>query len=88
MFFSVMMGITLVIAGNNNKKLEENLRLLICSLSTRLDSAQTNPGFLDIKMKSKIVEDPKNTVGVIGQPSQFSCMVMTETSIDALYDLI
>ena len=51
---------------------------ILCSLllpSTSLDRAQTKPGFLDVKMRTKVQESPSNIVGVLGNPAQLKCLV-------------
>ena len=43
--------------------------------STRLDAAQTQPGFLDVKMQTKIVTPPTDLVAVLGAEARLSCQV-------------
>ena len=43
--------------------------------STKLDAAQTQPGFLDVKMRTKIVTPPSDLVAVLGAEARLSCQV-------------
>ena len=42
---------------------------------TRLDAAETQSGFLDVKMRTEIVTQPRDLVAVLGSAAQLSCQV-------------
>ena len=42
---------------------------------TRLDEVTTNAGFLDVKMRSEILEDPRGIIAALGGPGVLRCKV-------------
>ena len=42
---------------------------------TRLDEVPTTAGFLDVKMRSEILEDPRGTIAALGGPGVLRCKV-------------
>ena len=48
--------------------------MIICT-STRLDAAETQPGFLDVKMRTEVLTPPGDLVAVLGAEAKLNCQV-------------
>ena len=48
---------------------------------TRLDRVSTSPGFLDVKMRSELVEQPRRVVGALGGSVSLTCRVRVDPSL-------
>ena len=62
-----------VMPGGTNDDLSNEVNLF--NASTRLDAAVTQPGFLDVKMRTEIVSPPVAIVAVLGAEATLSCQV-------------
>ena len=72
----VSQGLTLSTASLVSRYLIKFAVKLNCyNDSTRLDAAQTQPGFLDVKMRTKIMSPPRDLVAVLGAEARLSCQV-------------
>ena len=49
-------------------------------LRTRLDAAESQPGYLDVKMRTEIISQPRDLVAVLGTGAQLSCQVSKTNS--------
>ena len=52
----------------------------ITMLRTRLDAAESQPGYLDVKMRTEIISQPRDLVAVLGTGAQLSCQVSNTNS--------
>ena len=41
----------------------------------------TSPGFLDVKMRSELVEQPRRVVGALGGPVSLTCRLRVDPSL-------
>ena len=41
----------------------------------------TSPGFLDVKMRSKLVEQPRRVVAALGGPASLTCKLRLDPSL-------
>ena len=48
---------------------------MITFTSTRLDAAETQPGFLDVKMRTEVLTPPGDLVAVLGAEAELNCQV-------------
>ena len=49
-------------------------------LRTRLDAAESQPGYLDVKMRTEIISQPRDLVAVLGTGAKLSCQVSNTNS--------